>query len=193
MVLETKNLIIRQFEKTDDADLLEAMECPLVHQMYSNGFTAIDKVQGYIQLLLQEYQSGKVRTLAVAEKSSNKLIGSITLDVLEFFARAEISYWINKSYRNMGYATEVVKAITAYCFDALSLNRVQALTSNPASERVLKKSGMIYEGTLRQYFKFGDTSWDVKMYAILKEDYSSAKDHNEEADMRYGMEGIISI
>lgn len=175
MILETESLLIRQLEKTDDVALLEAMECPQVHQMHSNGFTTIDKVQSYIQLLLQEYQSGKVRTLAIAEKSTNKLIGSITLDVLEIFARAEISYWINKNYRNMGYATETVKALIEYSFDGLSLNRVHALTSNPASERVLAKAGMICEGTLKQYFKMGNIFWDVKMYAILKENFNSTK------------------
>lgn len=71
----------------------------------------------------------------------------------------------------MGYATETVKAIIKYSFDDLSLNRVQALTSNPASERVLTKAGMVYEGTLRQYFRMGNISWDVKMYAILREDF----------------------
>lgn len=68
MILETENLFIRQFKITDDTALLEAMECPNVHQMYSNGFTSINKVQDYIQLLLQEYKTGKVRTLAIAEK-----------------------------------------------------------------------------------------------------------------------------
>ncbi len=175
MILETQNLLIRKFKKTDDAALLEAMECPEVHLMYSNGFTSIDKVREYIQLLLQEYQEGKLRTLAIAEKSTNKLIGSITLDVLEIFARAEISYWINKNYRNRGYATEAVRAIIGHCFDALSLNRIQAPTFNPASERVLIKTGMICEGTLRQYFKVGDKSLDVKVYAILKEEYDPVK------------------
>ena len=75
----------------------------------------------------------------------------------------------------MGYATETVKAIIAYSFDILSLNRVQAFTSNPASERVLKKAGMVYEGTLRQYFKRGDDFWDAKMYAILKKDFNFTK------------------
>ncbi len=143
--------------------------------MYNNGFTTIEKVQDYIQLILKEYQSGKLRTFAIAEKNTNKLIGSITLDVVEVFARAEISYWINKNYRNKGYATESIKSIIKYCFDVLSLNRIQALTSNPASERVLEKSGMLYEGTLRQYFRMGSICWDVKMYAIIKEDFSSAK------------------
>ena len=133
MVLETKKLLIRPFKKTDDVDLLEAMACPQVHRMYNNEFTGVDKVRSYIQLLLREYLAGKVRTLAVAEKSTDKLIGSITIDVTDIFARAEISYWINKNYRNMGFATETVKAIIAYSFDVLSLNRVQALAGNPAS------------------------------------------------------------
>jgi ribosomal-protein-alanine N-acetyltransferase len=147
------------------------MECPQIHQMHSYGFTTLDKVRSYIDVLLNEYKSEKFRTLAIAEKSSNKLIGSITIDVMKFFSRAELSYWINKDYRNAGYATETVKAIIQYCVECLSFNRVQAITSNAISERVLDKAGMMYEGTLRQYFGSVNSFSDCKMYAVLKSDF----------------------
>ena len=48
------------------------------------------------------------------------------------------------------------------------------MTSNPASEKVLVKAGMTYEGTLRQYFGMKGIYWDVKMYSILQSDYAHA-------------------
>jgi ribosomal-protein-alanine N-acetyltransferase len=175
MKIQTSRLSIRQIEMTDDEYIFKAMECPQIHQMHSNGFITVEKVKSYIEVLLKEYQSGKYRTLAIAEKNTNKLIGSLTLDVYRNFSRAEISYWIDKNYRNIGYATETVKAMIEYCFTFLSLNRIQAMTSNPASERVLEKAGMIYEGTLRQYFGMKNTFWDCKMYSLLRSDFNPTK------------------
>lgn len=170
MLIQTERLLIRPVEMADGAVLLNAMACPQVHQMHSYGFTSLEKVDSYIGVLLREYLSGKYRTFAMADKNTNRLLGLITLDIVEMFSRAELSYWIDKDYRNMGYTTEALKGVIEYCFGALSINRIQAMTSNPVSERVLEKSGMTYEGTLRQYFGMNDTYWDVKIFSILKSD-----------------------
>lgn len=175
MEIQTTRLIIRKIEMADASSILEAMECPEVHQMHSNGFTNIEKVQSYIDVLSKEYNSEKYRTLAIAEKSTNQLIGLITLDVMSVFSRVEYCYWVNKKYRKIGYATETIIAMNEYCFNSLDVNRIQAMTSNPASEKVLEKSGMIYEGTLRQYFGMNGVYWDVKMYSILHSDFTCIK------------------
>lgn len=175
MEIETSRLIIRKVEMSDVLFILEAMECPEIHQMHNNGFSSIEKVQSYIEVLLKEYSFEKYKTLAIAEKNSNKLIGLITVDIIEVFSRGEFSYWINKKYRNIGYATEVIKAMTTYCFNSGNLNRIEAITTNPASEKVLEKSGMIYEGTLRQYLKINGVYWDMKMYSILYGDFNAVK------------------
>lgn len=174
MKIQTTRLIIRKFEPADDLPVLHAMECPEIHLMYSNGFTDVEKVQSYLAVLFKEYESGKYRTLAIAEKNTNELIGSITLDVVDMFSRVELSYWINRDYWNAGYATETVKAVIGHCFTSLTLNRIQAMTSNPASERVLIKAGMTFEGTLRQYVGMNGIYWDCKMYSILKGDFAHA-------------------
>lgn len=174
MEIQTDRLKIRKIKMSDAPYILKSTDCPLVSQMYSNGFTNIDKVKNYINVLANEYDSGKFRTLAIANKGTDNLVGSITIDIFPMFSRAELGYWINKDHRNIGYATETVKATVKYCFEVLSLNRVQAMTSNPASEQVLKKSGFLYEGTLRQYAGINDNFWDCKMFSILKSDHISS-------------------
>lgn len=166
--LITPRLIIREVKTTDDEQMLAAMSCPEIASMHSNGFRSISDVRRYITVLLQEYQNDKYRTLAIADKMTNKLYGSITIDTHKIFPRAEIGYWISMPYRNQGYATEAVRAIIEYGLSTLQLSRIQAThgTDNPASGRVLEKAGMICEGTLRQY---GFAS-DEKMYSITKAD-----------------------
>lgn len=168
--IKTQRLMLRPVLLGDAQSILDAMECPEIHSMHSNGFRTMEDVQRYIEVLLREYENGKFKTWAIALKDTDLLIGSITLDTVPFFARTDLSYWINREHRNLGYATEVVKAMTGYCFDDLGMNRVQVLTSNPASARVVEKAGMQYEGTLRQYFGMNGNYWDVKMYSVLRDD-----------------------
>lgn len=171
MEILSERVRIREIKLSDGQALLEAMECSEIHQMHNYGFTSIEHVESYIRVLLKEYEAGKFRTLAVADKENNQLIGLITLDVLDLFSRAEISYWIRQEKWNRGYGTESVKAIIKYGFESLGMNRIQAITSNPASERVFNKAGMAYEGTLRQYVGMKGVYWDCKMYSILQNDY----------------------
>ena len=166
--INTNNCIIRDVRLSDDVKILGAMICPDIATMHSGGFRDIPDVRSYIDVLLSEYINGKFRTLAIAERQSDTLLGCITIDVHKYFRRAELSYWVSIPYRNKGYATEAVSAIIRYGFTDLGLVRIQAFHSvgNPASGRVLEKAGMKYEGTLRLY----NGQSDEKMYALINTD-----------------------
>lgn len=58
-------------------------------------------------------------------------------------AIVEIGYGINPSYQNRGYATEMVRALTAWCLTQPTVSRVTAecRDDNYASIRVLEKAG----------------------------------------------------
>ena len=178
MNLETKRLQIRKIMESDAETILDAVKCPEVHFMYGNQFDSIEKVQQFIQVLYEEYDAGKYRTMAIADKTNDLLIGTITLEKDKTFPRAEVSYWISNSYRNAGYATEAVTEVIAYGFNSMSLNRIQAMhfPNNLASGRVLEKAGMQYEGTLRQYVGMGEIHLDCMMYSIVRNDFIKLRD-----------------
>jgi len=173
MNIVTNRLRIRKIESSDDTAIFDAIQCPEVHLMYGNQFDSIIKVQEFIRVLLGEYDAGKYRTMAIADKAKNMLIGTITLEKDKTFPRAEVSYWISSPHRGAGYATEAVREVIAYGFTHMPLNRIQAMhfPNNSASGRVLKKSGMQYEGTLRQYVGMGEMHLDCMMYSIIKKDF----------------------
>jgi [ribosomal protein S5]-alanine N-acetyltransferase len=54
----------------------------------------------------------------------------------------------------------------------MDLVRIQAksLVANIGSERVIEKAGMTFEGILRKFIYIKGAHYDVKMYAIIKED-----------------------
>jgi len=159
---------IRDVRLSDGDQILAAMACPEVAAMHTGGFRDIPDVRRYIGVLIKEYESGRFRTLAIAERQSDILLGCITIDVHKFIPRAELGYWIALPHRNKGYMTEAVSAIIEYGFSSLGLVRIQAFHSvdNPASGRVLEKTGMTFEGVLRLY----NGRSDEKMYAVINAD-----------------------
>jgi ribosomal-protein-alanine N-acetyltransferase len=56
---------------------------------------------------------------------------------------AELGYWIGKPYWGRGYATEAVRALIHYAFatDGFAYLTVGHFSDNPASARVIAKSG----------------------------------------------------
>ena len=68
--------------------------------------------------------------------------------------------------------TEALRAVIAFGFDTLRLNRIEAQhdTENPASGKVMAHVGMQYEGVMRQRILNKGKFVDVACYAILRSD-----------------------
>jgi len=102
------------------------------------------------------------------------IIGSIALfDVDTDDESAEIGYTIGSRWWGKGYATEAVKAVVDFALHEVGFHRIQA-TYNPenkASEKVLQKAGLRYEGIMRDGQRNFDGSFtDLKLCAILSTD-----------------------
>jgi len=63
----------------------------------------------------------------------------------------EIGYWIGESYWGKGIATEAIRLMSAYGFEVLGLERIQAgvFAFNTISMHVLEKNGYVKEGIFR--------------------------------------------
>lgn len=88
---------------------------------------------------------------------------------------AEMGYWISKEERGKGYATEATHLVVDYMFKACHLHRleIRCSTINPASRKVIKKLGGVYEGTLRKekYSPIRKAYHDMEVYGILQEEW----------------------
>jgi RimJ/RimL family protein N-acetyltransferase len=64
---------------------------------------------------------------------------------------ATLGYWLGEEFWRRGIMTEAVSAVTDFCFDNFPLRRIAAevFANNPASARVLEKSGFAFEGRLK--------------------------------------------
>lgn len=102
------------------------------------------------------------------------LIGGIGFDGLQVGVshRAELGYWLAKSWRKRGIMTDAVRNVAAFAFTELGLIRITAYVFdfNVGSARVLEKSGFQLEGRLRRHYRGKDgTTFDALLYARLAE------------------------
>ena len=109
--------------------------------------------------------------LAIA--SSDEAIGSIGLmpqdDV--HFRSAELGYWLGEPFWGQGIATRAVRAFSEYAFANFDLIRLFAIVFewNPASARVLEKSGFTLEARMRKSATKDGHTVDELLYALVRE------------------------
>jgi [ribosomal protein S5]-alanine N-acetyltransferase len=116
----------------------------------------------------------RVWEMAVILAPSGELIGAARLGIDSVtHRRASIGYVLRRDAWGSGYGTEIATALIAFAFETLGMRRVEATThpDNPASGRVLVKSGMNLEGRLRDHM-FAKGAWrDSLLYAITLPDW----------------------
>jgi len=122
----------------------------------------------------QQYKDGETATFAITLKPEGDLMGAIGLMINSRFKRAELGFWMRKEYWNLGYCTEAGRAVIRFGFQELRLHKIIAhhFSRNPASGRVLKKLGMVKEGSLKEHVLKGDRFEDLEVYGILNSDWN---------------------
>lgn len=103
---------------------------------------------------------------------------------IEFFATVayldelELSYHIYSSeHQGQGIATEAVRLMTGYLFDAKKYNRIRLIIhpDNTASKRIAEKCGYRLEGTARGAWFHRGRNHDVEVYALLRADHYASR------------------
>lgn len=86
--------------------------------------------------------------------------------------KAEIGYCMSKKHWGSGIMTESLGAVLDYMFDEVGLLRVEARHDprNGASGKVMKKCGMVYEGTQRGCDRNNQGLCDTAVYAMIAAD-----------------------
>jgi RimJ/RimL family protein N-acetyltransferase len=132
--------------------------------------------EAWIATLPELYQRAEGITWGIA-MGNGPILGTIRLVLNPADNHAELGYWVGKPYWNNGYCTEAARAVVAYGFDTLDLERIYAnyMARNPASGRVLLKLGMQQEGMLRRHRrKFGRYE-DLIVCGLCRSEYQKLK------------------
>ena len=176
--LETERLILRKFTMDDVTDVYNnwLSDPDVAMYMQWDAHTDVkqthDWVAGYY---VANYDKHNFYRWAIALKVDNNAIGSVGFNIeKEYDSVADVSYALCKRFWNKGIMSEALKAVVAFAFDEVKINRLEAFhaVSNPGSGRVLQKAGMKYEGHARQKYRNRQRGFeDCNMYAIIADEY----------------------
>ena len=175
-VLATPRLRLRPFREDDAADAARLagdeavwLTTIAIPHPYSTG-----QARQWIATLPARLAQGGEVVFAIVLREDDSLIGAVGLSSISAaHRRAELGYWVARSCWNRGYCTEAARAVLAYGFGRLGLERIHAchFAGNYASGRVLAKLGMRPEGVLRQHIRKQDRPVDLVCHAILRGEF----------------------
>lgn len=173
--LETGRIILRPMRMDDADDIFAYASDPEVakHVVWDT-HASIEDSKSFLGSVLEQYNNGMVSSWGIEERASGKLIGTCGFVYWNItHARAEIGYALGRAYWGRGYMTEAAGQITAFGFESMKLNRLEARceVANVGSAKVMQKIGMSYEGILRQQIFVKGHYQDLMMYSILRSEW----------------------
>lgn len=174
--IQTKQIQLRKLKPEDAINLYNYYSNEKVYRYLDwNGPESLEKSYEVINSWNEGYEKGWLIRFAIADKSTDEVIGTIFLS--EFVGkRAEIGYELSERYWHRGIMTEAVNEILSFGFNQLGLVRIQATvaTENIASKKLLTKFNFKTEGYLRQYEYHSVTgqSSDMLIYSLLQTEFA---------------------
>ncbi len=175
--LETDRLILRRMDLHDAKDMFEYSRDPQValHVLW-DAHTSISESRSYIKCMMRRYRAGDPASWGIVRKDQDRLVGTIGYMWYQPENNsAEIGYSIARDCWNQGFMTEALAEVIRYSFENMGMNRLEAQheKDNPASGAVMRKNGMVHEGTLRSRLYNKGRYVDVEIYSILRQEYLS--------------------
>ncbi|CAG7555246.1 unnamed protein product [Fusarium equiseti] len=152
-ILQLTTCTVRPYKESDAESLAKAANNSKIARYMRNTFPhpyAIPDAKKWISIA----NTPPLHDFAICTLDGSVVIGGIGLKARDdiHHRTMEIGYWICEDYWHRGIATEVVRAFSDWAFDNFeNLVRLEAevFEGNPASCRVLVKSGFDFEGRQR--------------------------------------------
>lgn len=172
--LETDRLILRKFVIEDAEAMFKnwASDPETTKFVSFNPHQNVDETKSILSEWIKEYEDGGFNWV-VELKESGEIIGNISvIEKSKKHNNCELGYVYGSKFWGKGYATEALKVVIGYLLNECDFHLVEAKhhKSNPASGRVMEKSGMTLDGILRErrvnkHFNGYD---DLVIYSIIK-------------------------
>lgn len=173
--LETDRLVLRAVTVADVLELFEVYRIPEMMRYVSfSPHKDTQDTRDFIAWMAKVFDAKESVRWGIQLKSNNLLIGTAGLHFWKRNIRcAEVGYHVGRDYWGSGYATEALRAMLAFGFDHMDLNRIegQHAAGNDASGRVMEKAGFQREGTWRQRVLKDGALLDTVWFSLLREEY----------------------
>lgn len=165
--IKTKRFIIRNYRKTDKADLIKNINDRNVSRFLSSvpyPYKPKD-ADVFLKRILDKKEKNKLHYAVEIER---EMVGGGGISRKGH--QAEIGYWLAKKHWGKGLATEIAEELVKFGFEKMKLKRITAkvFLPNKASTRVLEKNGFKLEGILRKDVCKNAKYYDIYLFAKVK-------------------------
>ena len=174
LTIETDRLILRKITIEDAIDMYNnwCKEDLVSKYVPWSTHKDVEETKTIISKWIEEYKNEHTYNWIVVLKENNEPIGtiSVTKRYIEH-KTCEIGYVYGSKYWSKGYGTEALKAVINYLINDVGFSCIQSchIDVNPASGKVMEKSGMILDGVLHscKIDKSSGKRCDLVNYYIL--------------------------
>ncbi len=175
--LETDRLILRPITSADAPALLALFGDDEVTQFYDlDTFTTIEHAETLVKQHATIQAAGRGLRWGIEEKGRPQLIGTAGFNEWAKGARrGGLGYDLARAHWGRGLVPEALRAILAYGFGEMNLNRIEAfvMRGNDRSMQLLRSLGFREEGILRERGAWKGGFHDLTLFALLKAEYAS--------------------
>ena len=173
----SNSIQLRELKKSDWEDVHKYASQEIVCQTQPWGPNSVEETIEYVdQVLADERKVPRTRfTFAVIHIGDDTMIGAGELTIKSFENKtAEIGYIINPDYWGRGIATEVAEKLICFGFDKLALHRIYATCApeNISSRKVFEKTGLLFEGHMRETLWVKGKWRDSLLYSVLENEWN---------------------
>ena len=174
--IETERLILRPFVMEDAQAMFRnwASDDEVTKHLTWPTHGSVEVSRAVLSDWTSHYgESDYYQWAIVLKENGPEPIGSITVVHINLEVDgAAMGYCMSSTHWRKGIMAEALRGVIAFLFDKVGFNRIEADhdPNNPASGRVMEKSGMRHEGIMRQAGLSNQGIIDVSRWAILRQD-----------------------
>ena len=149
MKLETKRLKLREWRESDFASFAGYFANE-ESAKYLVGTKTPEEAWRLMAAYIGHYQLKGYSYMAVEEKATRQLVGSVGLWKSEPWPELELGYWLLSEMQRKGYATEAATAVRDYAFNTLKTDTLVSYidAENEPSKKLAERLGAVYEGDI---------------------------------------------
>lgn len=174
--LETERLLLRPVAPADDLLIHDywAGDIEVARYMSWRLHTSLEDTRSYITNCLERRRLHSEATYIALTKNEGSVVGSLAIRPRGHMV--EVGYLVRKSHWGCGIATEMLRGMVGWLFEHSPAIRIWGYCNvqNKASARVMEKSGMSCEGTLRAWAtqpNYSDLPCDAYVFSILRSEW----------------------
>lgn len=172
--LETARLRLRDIRMEDVCEYYERLfgDADVSRYMLFDPHQDISESMASIEKVLARYETGRCYRWGITLKGEDSLIGIIELlRFSEEDSSCSFAYMLGCDYWGQGFGTEALKAVIAFAFEEMGIERIAAdhMAPNGVSGGAMRKAGMRFVGTeAGKYEKLGQR-YDAHLYEIRRQ------------------------